>query len=69
MLSNRLKVGKINLLQRVLTYALGRAVEPYDMSTVREIMHESAQQDYRWSSIVMAIVDSQPFQMRRSAGL
>ena len=56
-------------IQRVLTYALGRAVEPYDMSTVRRIMHEAAQQDYRWSSIVMAIVNSQPFQMRRSAEL
>ena len=56
-------------IERILTYALGRGLEYYDMPAVREIMREAAQQDYRWSSIVMQVVESQPFQMRRSTGL
>jgi hypothetical protein len=54
--------------ERVLTYALGRGLEHYDMPAVRKIMHEAEKNDYRWSSIVMQVVESQPFQMRRSTG-
>jgi hypothetical protein len=53
-------------IERMLTYALGRGIEYYDMPAVRQIRREAAKQDYRWSSIIMQVVESQPFQMRRS---
>jgi len=50
--------------ERLLTYALGRGVEPFDMPAVRTIVRDAASRDYRWSSIIMGIVTSVPFQMR-----
>ena len=50
--------------ERLLTYALGRGVEPYDRPTVRKIVREAAADDERWSSIILGIVKSTPFQMR-----
>jgi len=50
--------------ERMLTYALGRGLEPADMPVVRRIVKKAAQNDYRLSSIVMGIVESAPFQMR-----
>ena len=50
--------------ERMLTYALGRGLEPDDMPVVRRIVKKAAQNDYRLSSIVMGIVESAPFQMR-----
>jgi len=52
------------LTERLMTYALGRTLEYYDMPTVRRIVRESAREDYRFSSIVMGIVTSDPFRMR-----
>ena len=51
--------------EKLMTYALGRTVESHDMPTVRAIVRETAKDDYRFSSIVLAIVRSAPFQMRR----
>jgi hypothetical protein len=53
--------------KKLLTYALGRGVEFYDLPAVRTITREAAANDDRWSSIILGIVRSQPFQMRRSA--
>jgi mono/diheme cytochrome c family protein len=50
--------------EKLLTYALGRGLEPYDMPVVRKIVRKAAQNDYRLSSVVMGIVESAPFQMR-----
>jgi hypothetical protein len=50
--------------ERMLTYALGRGLEPSDMPVVRRIVKRAAQNDYRLSSVVMGIVESAPFQMR-----
>jgi hypothetical protein len=50
--------------ERLLTYALGRGVEPYDRPAVRKIVREAAADDERWSSIILGIVKSTPFQMR-----
>jgi hypothetical protein len=50
--------------EKLLTYALGRAVAYYDMPALRAITREAAPSDYRWSSLVLAIVRSRPFQMR-----
>ena len=52
--------------EKLLTYALGRRVEYYDMPAVRRILRDAAPGGYRWSSIVLGIVKSVPFQMRRS---
>ena len=54
------------LTEKLLTYALGRGVEHYDAPTVRKIVREAAGADYRWSSIILGIVNSTPFQMRRA---
>ena len=54
------------LTEKLLTYALGRGVEHYDAPTVRKIVREAAGEDYRWSSIILGIVNSTPFQMRRA---
>ena len=52
--------------EKLLTYALGRNVESYDMPAVRAIVRDAAENDYRFSSIVLGIVRSTPFQMRMS---
>jgi mono/diheme cytochrome c family protein len=52
--------------EKLLTYALGRGLEYYDMPAVRGVVRSAARNDYRWSSIILGIVSSQPFQMRRS---
>ena len=53
------------MTEKLLMYALGRSVEYYDMPTVRKIVREAAKDDNRFSSIVMGIVKSAPFQMRK----
>ena len=53
------------LTEKLLTYGLGRAVEYYDQPAVRAIERQAAQDDYRFSSLVLGIVKSTPFQMRR----
>ena len=50
--------------EKLLTYALGRAVAYYDMPALRAIIREAAPSDYRWSSLILGIVNSRPFQMR-----
>ena len=52
------------LTGRMLTYALGRGLEPSDMPVVRRIVARAAQNDYRFASIIIGIVESAPFQMR-----
>jgi hypothetical protein len=54
------------LLEKLLTYALGRGLEHYDAPSVRSILREAAPADYRWSALVLGVVKSTPFQMRRS---
>lgn len=51
---------------KLLTYALGRGLEYYDQPAIRAINREAARDNYRFSAIVTAIVNSEPFQMRRS---
>ena len=49
------------LTEKLMTYALGRRVEYYDQPIIREIVRNSAEQNYRWSSIVLGIVSSPAF--------
>jgi hypothetical protein len=54
------------LTEKLLTYALGRGLEYYDAPAVRHIKRESARANYRFASVIMAIVESTPFQMRQA---
>jgi len=56
-------------VNNLLTYALGRGTEYYDMPSERAIMHQAAANDYRWSSLILGVVKSMPFQERMSAPL
>ena len=47
-----------------MTYALGRGVEAQDMPAIRRIVREAEPGGYRWSSIVLGVVESTPFLMR-----
>jgi Protein of unknown function (DUF1585) len=53
-----------NLSAKLLTYALGRGLEPYDRAAVEEIALAAAAQDDRFQALLLAVVRSQPFQMR-----
>jgi len=57
------------LTKKLLTYALGRGLEDYDPPAVRQIVRAAAADDYSWSSLLIGIVESVPFQMRRSPPL
>jgi len=52
------------LTEKLMTYALGRGVEYFDMPALRKVLREAAPHDYRWSSLILGVVRSQPFQMR-----
>ena len=52
--------------EKLLTYALGRGVEYYDNPSIRAIDRAAARDNYRISSVILAIVNSTPFQMRRA---
>ncbi len=52
--------------EKLLTYALGRGLEPYDKPAVRSIVRQAGRDGYRISTFVNAIVQSTPFQMRRA---
>jgi mono/diheme cytochrome c family protein len=53
--------------EKLMTYALGRGVEYYDMPAVREIVREASRNNYRFSSLIVGIVKSVPFEMRKAA--
>ncbi len=52
--------------EKLLTYALGRGIEYYDRPAIRAIVRDAERDDYRWSSLILAVTRSMPFQMRRS---
>jgi hypothetical protein len=52
------------ITEKMLTYALGRGLEYYDMPAVRAIVHDARSTNYRFSSIVLGVVRSVPFQMK-----
>jgi hypothetical protein len=54
------------LTENLMTFALGRGVEYYDAPTIRKIVKDSEKDDYRFSSLILGIVKSVPFQMRRA---
>jgi mono/diheme cytochrome c family protein len=54
------------LTEKLMTYALGRGIELADKPLVRKVAREAAARDYRWSAIVLGIVRSAPFQMKKA---
>ena len=55
------------LTGRLLAYALGRELRHYDQPTVRAIVRNAAADDHRWSSVILGVVESPAFLMRRAA--
>ena len=64
MISSRPQVFAGVLTEKMLTYALGRSLEPYDMPAVRKIVRETTAHGYQFVPLITAIVESVPFQMR-----
>lgn len=52
------------LTEKLMTFGLGRGVRPEDAPAIRRIVRQAAENDYRFSSIILGIVRSEPFQMR-----
>jgi len=55
--------------EKLLSYALGRGVESYDLPAVRKIVRSSTPDDHSWSSTILGIVESEPFLMRKTGGI
>ena len=56
----------MTVTEKLLTYAVGRDVGAHDMPAIRQILREAEPSEYRWSSLLVGIAKSTPFQMRRS---
>jgi hypothetical protein len=54
------------MVERLLTFALGRGVEYYDAPAIRRIVRDARSSNYRFSSLILGIASSTPFQMRSS---
>ena len=54
------------MTEKMLTYALGRGIEYYDMPAVRKIVQDSRSRDFRFSSVVVGIARSLPFQNKEA---
>jgi hypothetical protein len=54
------------LTEKLLTFGLGRGIEYFDAPAIRKIVRDAQADDYRFSSLILGIVSSTPFQMRRS---
>jgi len=69
-LLDRSDVFLTTMTEKLMTYGLGRGVRYFDMPAVRNIVREAGKNDNRFSSFVLGIVESTPFQMRvkKSAG-
>jgi hypothetical protein len=57
-----------NATEKLFTYALGRPVQYFDMPTVRSVVHHAAQNNYRFSSLILGVVSSDAFQMKIKKG-
>ena len=65
-LLNRRDAVASTATEKLLTYALGRRVDYFDMPAVRTIVRDAARQDYRFLSLITGIVKSVPFQMKKA---
>jgi len=65
-LAGRPDVFLRTMTEKLLIYALGRGLEYYDMPAVRAIVHQAEPDNYKFSSLIMGIAKSTPFQMRNA---
>jgi mono/diheme cytochrome c family protein len=65
-LLNRPGLFVTTVTEKLMTYALGRGLESYDAPAVRIIVRDSRQRDFRFSTLVLGVVNSAPFRMRRT---
>jgi hypothetical protein len=65
-LLSRPEVFVTTFTEKLLTYALGRGVEYYDAPAIRKVVRDAGAKDFRFSSVILGVVNSTPFQMRRS---
>jgi hypothetical protein len=65
-LLNHKQAVLLSFTERLMTYALGRRIETYDMPAVREIIRNAAKSDYKMSSFILGIVDSAAFRMSKA---
>ena len=54
--------------EKLLAYALGRGIQHYDLPVIRRIVRETTPSDHRWSALILGVVKSAPFRMRRTQG-
>jgi hypothetical protein len=59
----------LSFTERLMTYSLGRRVEPFDMPAIRKIIRDAAKENNRFSAFVMGVVNSRAFQMSRAAAV
>jgi hypothetical protein len=57
------------IAEKLMIYALGRGTEYYDMPLLRSIVHDAEKNNYRFSSLVLGVVKSEPFQMNEKVQL
>ena len=55
------------MTEKMMTYALGRGLEPYDMPAVRKIVADAKARGFRFSSLINGVINSPAFQMRKAA--
>jgi hypothetical protein len=58
----------LSFTESLMTYALGRRMEHFDMPAIRAIVRDAAKNDYRMSSFILGVVNSAPFQMSKVEG-
>jgi hypothetical protein len=56
----------MSFTESLMTYAIGRRVEPFDMPTIRKIVADGKKSDYPMSSFIMGVINSPAFQMSRA---
>ena len=64
-LKGRKELVARNLASKLMTYGIGRGLEFYDERAIRKVLTHSAPAGYRFSDIILAIVRSDPFRLRR----
>jgi hypothetical protein len=65
-LMKRSDVVLTSFTESLMTYAIGRRVEPFDMPTIRKIVSDAKKNNYRMSSFIMGVISSPAFQMKRA---
>jgi hypothetical protein len=67
-LVRRPEVFVTTMVEKMLTYAIGRGLQARDMPAVRAIVRQAAASEYRFSAVVLGVASSAPFQMRKKTG-